>query len=142
MKIAIKYFSSLVLATLFLSFGYSQVKVKIGNHIYTKRKVTYTIKDEFGLYLYSTCYQYYLNDKKYIITLHDYTKRNDTIFEKGDLKIDYKNRIIKQKDIQFFQKAQTIDSSIRIFKQKTDGSLILKRLSLYKNGVEIKRTDY
>lgn len=137
-----KYFFliPLFLGTSFI--GVAQEKVKIGNFTYIKNKVKFTIKDDNGSYLYSTCDQYSLMKNQPVFTVLKYSQRNDTIFEKGFLSIDYSNKIIKQKDVFYFDKSNKKDSTIFIFKQRKDGGFVVKRISDYKNGIEIKRSVY
>ena len=69
--------------------GFTQEKVKIGNYTYTKITVKFTIKDDNGSYLYSTCDQYSLKKNQPVFTVLKLSQRSDTIFEKGFLSIDY-----------------------------------------------------
>ena len=129
------FLSSLLL----LSQTTTKSSVKIGNFDYSKESSVIFTKDYHLFETFETYYRNTINPQAGCSIL-GINENTDSLYIKGYFSIIHNNLVCKE--YYFFEKKQEADSIYRVFKQKKNGDLELKKLIFYKNGMERVDTSF
>ncbi|MGL6038352.1 MAG: hypothetical protein ACRC0E_05635 [Soonwooa sp.] len=113
------------------SFDFGQKTLRMGKHeYYIKKNVSVFLKDD-GLNAEYDIYATKDNRKKF--GCESLAKRNDSIFRKSYMSFDYKNKIVKCRQLFYYEQSYKVDSIHRYFKQNKDGSFGVLKVYEYRN---------
>lgn len=117
---------------IFYNFFFAQKVLKIGKYEYYKKKsVSVFLKDD-GFDAKYDVYATKDNRKKFGCKAS--AKRNDSIFQRGYMTLDIKNRTIKCRELFYYKQSYSVDSIQRYYKQNNDGSFRVLKIQEFKNG--------
>lgn len=110
-----------------------QEKIQIGGYTYYKKQpVSAFLKDDGFTSKYSV---YETEDGNHRFGCEMESTRNDSVFRKGIMEVDYKNKTVLCKELYFYNQSRKVDSIFSFYKQLKDGSFKTVRIIEYKNGI-------